>query len=172
MFDFSHAVPSIVADTSALIALSAIHQLDLLREEFSEVLIPRAVYREIVTDGEGWFEAADAQVLMKSRSWIHIEDVAGSTLLDLLRASLGAGEAEAIALASERRLPVLVDDMEARQAAAGLKLEIVGALGIVGRGKRRGRIAAARPLVEALRAAGIYYSDSLITQFLTELHEI
>lgn len=165
-------MPSIVADSSALIALSAIHQLDLLQAEFNDVRIPRAVYREIVTDGEGWIEAGDVQALMKSTSWFHIEDVTGSTLLDLLRASLGAGEAEAIALASERRLPVLVDDMEARQAAAGLKLEIVGALGIIGRGKRRGRIAAARPLVEALREAGIYYSDSLITQFLTELHEI
>ena len=165
-------MPSIVADTSALIALSAIHQLDLLHAEFNEVRIPRAVFREIVTDGEGWGEAEDAQALMNGKSWFHIEDVTGSALLDLLLASLGAGEAEAIALASERKLPLLVDDMEARQAAAGLKLEIVGALGIIGRGKRRGRIAAARPLVEALRAAGIYYSDSLIAQFLEELHEI
>ncbi len=164
-------MPSIVADASALIALAAIHRLDLLHAEFNDVRVPRAVYREIVTDGEGWLEAADAQALLKSESWLHVQDVTGSPLLDLLRASLGAGEAEAIALASEVKLPVLLDDLEARQAAARLNLEIVGALGIIGRGKRRGRIAAARPLVEALRTAGIYYSDALITRFLKELDE-
>jgi predicted nucleic acid-binding protein len=41
----------VVANSSVLISLGAIQQLTLLRQRFSEVLIPQAVWQEIVIEG-------------------------------------------------------------------------------------------------------------------------
>ena len=84
---------------------------------------------------------------------------------------LGAGETEAIAVALKRRLPLIIDDLAARAAAHGLGLQVVGTLGIVARNKRMQAIRAAKPVVEAIQKAGIYYSASLIERFLNELGE-
>jgi len=43
----------VVADSSPLIHLSQIGRLNLLREFFDELLIPPAVYREVVLEGQG-----------------------------------------------------------------------------------------------------------------------
>lgn len=43
----------VVSDASPLIALSAVGRLDLLRELFGSVLIPAAVYAEVVQAGAG-----------------------------------------------------------------------------------------------------------------------
>ena len=42
----------VVADSSCLISLSQIKQFELLKELFSEVYIPNAVYEEVVVKGK------------------------------------------------------------------------------------------------------------------------
>lgn len=39
----------VIANTAPLIALAGIGQLDLLRQLYSEITIPRAVYHEIIS---------------------------------------------------------------------------------------------------------------------------
>lgn len=43
----------VVSDSTALIGLSAIGGLEWLRELYSIVIIPQAVYREVIIDGKG-----------------------------------------------------------------------------------------------------------------------
>jgi len=43
--------PIVVADSTPLIALSKIDQLSLLPEIFSEIILPEAVYTEVVIAG-------------------------------------------------------------------------------------------------------------------------
>ena len=43
----------VIADSSVLISLTAISQLELLRRRFPEVMIPRAVQEEVVIEGKG-----------------------------------------------------------------------------------------------------------------------
>jgi len=52
---------NVVVNATPLIALSLVGQLSLLREMFDAVIVPHAVYEEVVTDGYGQPGAA-AQV--------------------------------------------------------------------------------------------------------------
>lgn len=132
----------VVADASVLIALGQIGQLSLLERLFGEVVIPPAVEREVVTGRPplpGWVRARPLQAL-DSR-------VTG--------AALGDGETETISLALAAMAElVILDDLPARRLARGLGLRVVGTAGVLLLAKRRGLIAAIRPPLDALRAAG------------------
>jgi predicted nucleic acid-binding protein len=57
---------TVVANSSALISLSAIGQLDILRKKYKEVLIPKAVWEEVVVEEEGQLGAQE----IKASNWI------------------------------------------------------------------------------------------------------
>lgn len=86
-----------MANSSVLISLSAIQQLDLLHQRFAEILIPQAVWQEVVVEGKGQPGAQEVQ----SAGWIKVEKVKSQAIVQLLLASLERGESEAIALARE-----------------------------------------------------------------------
>jgi uncharacterized protein len=165
-------VTEIVSNTSPLVALSGIRETRLLPLLFQNVLVPNAVIHELVHEGVGWHEAEEIQSRLRNEIWIHPTKAEEGGLLGLLRAKLGAGEAEAIAIASNRSLPVLLDDLDARKTARSLKIEVVGTLGVLAKSKHCGMIAAVKPLIEAMRENGIFFSDPLIERFLRELNEL
>ncbi len=49
----------VVSDASAIIALPTINHLHILRELYAEIIIPQAVYQEIVVLGEGRPDAGE-----------------------------------------------------------------------------------------------------------------
>lgn len=118
-----------VANSSVLISLSAINQLALLPHRFPQgVLIPEAVWREVVLTGRG---RPGAQAVAQA-TWLQVQPVQNRTLIALLRSELDEGEAEAIALAQERRIPmVLLDEKQARQTAQRLSLATLGTVGVL-----------------------------------------
>jgi predicted nucleic acid-binding protein len=65
----------------------------------------------------------------------------------------------------------VIDDYAARTCAEVLGVPVIGTLGLALRAKTRGRVAAARPLVEDLRRAGLYLSDRLINDALSLVGE-
>lgn len=161
-----------VTNTSPLIALSAIKRLDLLREIFPETLVPDAVFRETVTDGVGWHEANQLQQELVAGNWLVRVKVPDSSFLNGLRNRLGgSGEAEAIVLAKERSLPVLLDEMAGRRAAAALGLQVIGSLWVLRQSKAAGRIKLIRPVITQMIESGIYYHDDLVEKFLREVGE-
>ncbi len=69
----------------------------------------------------------------------------------ILRASLGAGESEAIRLALEMKARLLIlDDRPTRRLAQALGLPIIGTMGILLAAKQRNFITAIRPNLDAL----------------------
>ena len=85
---------------------------------------------------------------------------------------LGLGESQVLTLASgSSGARAVVDDLQARRCAESLGIPVIGTLGVVLRAKRKKLIPAARPVVVALRAAGLYVSDSLVEGALTHLGE-
>ncbi|MCD6195639.1 MAG: hypothetical protein J7J82_02505 [Staphylothermus sp.] len=64
----------VVADSGPLIHLSQLRRLYLLREFFKEILIPSAVYREVVVEGEG--KPGSSEV--KEASWIRVVEIRDS----------------------------------------------------------------------------------------------
>jgi predicted nucleic acid-binding protein len=65
----------------------------------------------------------------------------------------------------------VVDDLEARRCAHAIGVPIRGTLGLVLVARRHGLVPAARPLLEALRRAGLYLSDDLLDRALREVGE-
>ena len=158
-------------DTSALVALSGIERLDLLRARCGTVAVPLAVRKEVVDQGEGWREAAAAQSEILSGVWLETVEVEDSRELGRLRSVLGAGEAESLEFARVRRIGAILDDQGARREAQRLKLEFFGSLAVLAWSKERGLVQSVRPLVEGMRRNGIFLSDPLVAGFLTKLDE-
>ena len=150
----------VVADASPLIALQQIGQLHLLQALFSEVIVPPAVAREI-------------QPSVPGVPWIIERALAQPVAPLVLRASLGAGESEALSLAVEARAGrLLVDERAARRAAEALGLSVVGTLGVLLAAKRKGLIAELRPLVDELARQGFWVSPRLVRQALLAAGEV
>lgn len=100
-----------ISDSTPLIALARIGELDLLRAVFSHILIPEAVGEEVARgDAPGADEVASA-------AWIKTVE-ADPVLVRQLLLLVDRGEAEAIALAQVEPRPLLLtDDRKARRVA-------------------------------------------------------
>lgn len=118
-----------ISNSSVLIALSNLQQIDLLHQRFPKgILVPQAVWHEVVTTGGG---RAGAQAVATA-SFIQVHSVANAALASILQAELDYGEAEAIALFLENPADaLLLDEKSARRVAARMSLPILGTVGIL-----------------------------------------
>ena len=102
-----------VSNSSPLIALEQIGQVELLRDLFQEVLIPDSV-------------AAETRLTVPPRPWIVLQPLRGGLHPGTLRPALGSGEREAISLALELEArTIIIDDDPARRIAGELGLNVV-----------------------------------------------
>ena len=160
----------VIADSSVLIGLSSIDKLHLLKVLFSEeILIPEAVWSEVVENGGG--RAGAKQI--ESADWITVRMVSNSDFLQLLKHDLDPGEAEAIALAKEIKANlILLDERAARKIAKALSLKILGTVGVLIKAKQTENIKSLQVVLDALRnQAQFRISDSLYTLALKSVGE-
>jgi predicted nucleic acid-binding protein len=157
----------IIADTGPLLSFARAHRLELLRAVVGTLLMPEAVYTEIVVHGAGKPGVEE----VRQASWIQRESVTDRAFLAQLSPTLHLGEREALALAKERGGIVLVDDQEARKEAHRLGLAYLGSLRILKDAKDRGLVNAVRPILAELITTGTYLSETLSQAFLRELGE-
>jgi predicted nucleic acid-binding protein len=160
----------VVANASALIGLSAIDRLDLLQARFPNgILIPDAVWHEVVEAGEG---RPGAQAV-RAAGWIRRQVVGNRAWVRLLRTELDEGEAEAIVLASELGAGmVLLDERDARRLAERVGLRVLGTVGILVWARRVGRIESLRAELDALEGRGRFrLSRTLRERALREVGE-
>ena len=159
----------VVSNTSPIVNLAAIGHLHLLPALFGEITLPDAVHREIVVQGVGRPGADEVQLA----DWIAVEPVRDRRLVRMLEADLHRGEAEALALALERKADwVLLDEQAARRSASSLGLTYTGLLGVLERAKAKGMVPAVKPLMDALRyTAGFWICPALYTHILDRVSE-
>jgi predicted nucleic acid-binding protein len=155
----SYIVIVIACDASTLILLAKTELLDRFLENVPEPpLLPRAVERECTAGGH------PDGILIRERARegrLVVEAVRSRTTVARLQAdfSLGKGEAEALVLAAERRLPaVATDDRNAIRACRLLRLGFVSAIAILVRSASDGVLDAetAGRALEALVRHGRY----------------
>jgi predicted nucleic acid-binding protein len=160
-----------VSNTSPISNLAIIGHLDLLKHQFGAVWIPGAVADELAANPHPAALAA-IQTALRDQ-WIKTASPQNSTLLNVLTSSLHAGEAEAIALASDLNADVvIIDEQEGRQLATQAGLSVTGVLGVLLRAKINGQITAVKPLLRALRGtARFFIASSLEAQVLTSAGE-
>jgi len=161
----------VVANSSVLIALSAIGRLTLLSQRFPQgVLIPQAVWQEVVETGKG--KPGSEEV--SSVSWITVHEVRDKGLVALLCAEVDEGEAEAVALARERQIPVvLLDEKDARRVAQRLSLQVLGTVGILIWARRVGAVVSLRDQLDSLQSRGKFrLSESVYQEALRSVGEV
>jgi len=154
----------VVSNTSPITNLAAVEQLDLLRQLYGTVLIPQAVYGELIAGGGGQPGAREVQTL----EWIETRAVTDHALVTALQIELDNGEAEAIALTKELAADLLLlDERRGRAVAARLDLRFVGLLGVLIEAKQKGTIPAVKPVLDDLMAkAGFWISQRLYVRVL------
>ena len=123
-----------VSNASPLIHMSRLGKLGFAQTVFSEVLIPFAVRRETMEAGaeEGYPDASGLEKL-EAVGWLVTSPLSKASLgvADKLSEGLGRGEAEAIALAIERRERLFMDDQKGRAAARLCGVETTTTLGLM-----------------------------------------
>lgn len=159
----------VVSNSSALINLARIGKLTLLRELFGVLIVPDAVWQEVVVEGAGQPGADE----IGSADWIQRQAVMNMQLVQALQQDLDAGEAEAIALSLEIGAELLLmDENLGRETARHLGLRYIGLIGALVMAKRRGLISAIKQHLDMLRdIAGFRVDAALYAQVLKDQGE-
>jgi len=158
-----------VIDTSPLILLHKIKCLNLLPELCEELVVPKAVADELLSyeeDRSEWnaFLTSSAKTRTLQNSIQISPDIAGW--------GLGKGESEVIAYAiAAAGYEAVLDDLEARKCATILNLPLRGTVGIILLAKKKNIIPAAKPLIEALKSAGLRFNNDWIRKTLNLVGE-
>ena len=165
-------MPTVISDSSTLIHLGGIGRLALLRELYGQIIIPPAVWREVVEEGKGRAGAAEVETAQKS-GWIVLLPPTNEPLAFSLKRDLDEGEAEAIALALEHQADlILLDESDARSLASRYSLKKTGAIGVLMRAKKEGKVASLRAELDRLRnQSGFWIEDRLYQRVLTDAGE-
>jgi predicted nucleic acid-binding protein len=157
----------VVSDSSPLIALARVGHFHLLHSLFGEVLVPSAVWDEVV-------QADRPEVTqIVSAAWVKVVAVPEDSYLLVLRTEVDRGEAEAIALAADVRADLLLlDERYARQLAVSMGFEIIGVAGVLGLAKARGFLIEVRPVLDQLRNLNFHLGTTLYEQTLRSAGEL
>lgn len=158
-----------VSNSSPIMNLAGKGKLSLIKRKFGNVIIPDAVWREVVIDGKGKRGVEDVE----KSDWIKVQSVRDKALVRVLEKDLDRGESEAITLAVENTADVLLlDDKSARLIASNLGLKIIGIIGILIWAKKEGIIKQLGKELENLREkANFRMSEDLIKRALQEVYE-
>lgn len=162
----------VISDTSPIINLACVGQLELVHQLYGAILIPRAVYDEITRFGPEEPGAAEVQKL----EWINVYNVTNRPLVEALELEVDPGEAEAIACTLELNADqLLLDEHIGRAVAKHLGLRVIGLLGVLIKAKREELISSVKPVLDDLiLKAGFWISKPLYARVLeavSETHE-
>lgn len=116
----------IISDTTALIILAKSNHLDLLTNIINKVYIPKAVMREIQ------YKNDIVKILIENTDFIEVKEIKNKKILcNIQDTNLDLGETEAIALALEMDLRLIIDEKRGRKIAKQKGVKIIGLLGIL-----------------------------------------
>lgn len=141
----------VVSDTTAITTLLKVGEERLLKDQFGTVIVPRAVWNELLAFHSRLPDFVLVKPVTSSDQWLPWTE------------ALGRGEAEAIKLAREISADVLlVDDRKANAAAEALGIKCTSLLAVIVQAKRDGRLASVRAAIELLeRRGGLYLSEKV-----------
>lgn len=155
-----------VSNSTPFISFARINRLDILEAVLGEVLIPQAVYEELVKPGRSG--ARDVEIAQ----WIQSQSIPNPDFLKQVSKDLGEGEREAIALAKANNTIFLSDDSDARKEAKKHDVEISGSLAILQQAKDLGLIPSIKPILDEMMHTGYRLSPALYRACLGEAGEL
>jgi len=120
----------VIADTTPIITLMKLQRLDLLEKLFEIVIVPHAVYEELISN----INYPDEKQMIVECPFLKRLEVSDRQSIKILREVVGldAGESEAIALAEENHADlIIIDERKGRRVAKQMNLKIIGTIGIL-----------------------------------------
>lgn len=120
----------VISDTTPLITLMKIKQLQLIKKIFKKIIIPYAVNQELISNPEFQNEAEE----IKNSSFIEIDTVISKEKVEKLMTEnkLDIGESEAIVLYEEKNAKLLlIDEKKGRMFAQDNGINVMGTIGIL-----------------------------------------
>jgi predicted nucleic acid-binding protein len=148
---------TIIADSSCLILLDKIEELELLKKLFGKVIITSIIAEEFGTP---------------LPEWISIKNAENKNYQNILELSVDRGEASAIALAVEQSDCLLIlDDQKARRLAAELNLKYTGTIALLVEAKLKGYIISVRPIINKIRKTNFHLTPQLEKKILKSAGE-
>jgi predicted nucleic acid-binding protein len=158
----------IVSDTSPLVCLLHLNQINLLKDLFVSVIIPPAVFDELIK----------AKIInenfLKDNSFIQIKAPIDKKKVEELMLILDEGESEAIILSLELKTDLLlIDEAPGREIARQYGIPIKGILGVLLQAKDRGLINTVKPLINRLQTEiNFRINENLLRKILIEANEL
>ena len=152
----------VVSNTSPILNLAVIGQLDLLRQLYCEIVIALAVQIELARNGFANLE-----------NWIRAVELSNLRAVDELLSCLDPGESESIVLASELHSDLLLlDEKRGRRIAAERSLQVSGLLGVLAEAKLKNMIHSCGSILDQLmEQAGFWIAPGLRIRYFTDLGE-
>lgn len=150
----------IISDSTTLIILFDLERIELLENLFEKVYITPIVLDEI-----------SVKYPIVLPSFMKVMKLQDLTLFNELKMLLGSGEAEAIALAKEKNLSLIIDEKKSRRIAKGLELKVIGLLGVVYLNAKKGLLTKdeAREFIENAIEHGYRISRKMVDDVLKEV---
>ena len=159
-------IDAVVINASPLITLFRSGQGGLLPSLFKHIVVPEAVWREVVVQGQGDRAARD----LSEQTWPVRADVVSSPRVAAW--DLGAGETAVLSHAlANPPLRAVIDDMDARRCAQTLGIPMLGTGGLLVLAKRRGLLSSVGDGIEKLRNSGLWLSDDIVRILMTQADE-
>lgn len=160
----------VISDTSPITNLAAVGLLELLNQLYNRVIIPQAVYDEMVALGY----SVPGTVEVQNMPWFVVRSVSDRQQVNELQRDLDLGEAEAIVLALELDADLLlIDEKRGRELASILRInKITGLLGVLLEAKKNQLIPEIKPIMDWLISQNQFrISDRLYNTVLQEAGE-
>jgi predicted nucleic acid-binding protein len=138
---------TIISDTSCLILLDKIGELDILYKLFGTIITTSEVAEEFGQPLPSWFE---------------LRQPTDKNYQTIIEASVDKGEASAIALAIELDdCLLIIDDLKGRKFAHQLGLTIIGTIGVIVDAKLAGIIPSVKPILAKIKATNFRITEQL-----------
>ena len=167
----------VISDTSPLIWLAKVGKITLLKDLFVEVIIPQEVYIEAVEKGLQ-YGFTDAQTIREcvNEGWITLYKLSSKDQSMLQKISeyafeIHSGEAQAIVLAREMKLLLLMDESAGRAFAEAWGLKVRGTIYVIISALRKGIISEtqAKEAVLTMVTKGFRLEPTLLARLIMEI---
>jgi uncharacterized protein len=159
----------VISDTSCIGYLIIIDKLLLLKENFSEIIIPQIVHHEIL-------QLSSKYNLDKylNADWIKRRSIKNIQLQQQFLTTLDEGESEAIVLAKEIHADLLlIDERKGTSPACSLGIKTIELLGLLLLSKEKKIIPFVRPILDQLISRTTFRIDkTLYKNVLKQANEL